>query len=79
MNIKERIQTVFDHVFYSGKRQLEITATMSAEDIEAWSSLKHFKLIAGIEKEFDIQFTNAELRQINTMGDFVTVVDSKIS
>ena len=77
MDTKKRIQNIFDGVFSEGARKIEISDETTAEDIEGWSSLKHFKFIAGIEKEFGIGFTAAEVRKFRAMGDFIAAVRNR--
>ena len=40
-------------------------------DLKAWDSLAHIRLVSGIESEFDIQFTLAEIEQMTSVRQFV--------
>ena len=40
-------------------------------DLKAWDSLAHIRLVSGIENEFDIQFTLAEIEQMTSVRQFV--------
>jgi acyl carrier protein len=43
-------------------------------DLKAWDSLAHIRLISGIESEFDIQFSIAEIEQISSVRQFVDAI-----
>ena len=40
-------------------------------DLKAWDSLAHIRLVSGIESEFNIQFTLAEIEQMTSVRQFV--------
>jgi acyl carrier protein len=43
-------------------------------DLKAWDSLAHIRIISGIESEFDLQFSLAEIEQINSVRQFVDAI-----
>ena len=43
-------------------------------DLKAWDSLAHIRIISGIESKFDLQFTLAEIEQINSVRQFVDAI-----
>ena len=51
---------------------------MTAEDIEDWDSLSHIQLIEAIEHTFDITFTLQEAVELETVGEFIELVNKKV-
>jgi acyl carrier protein len=47
------------------------------KDLKAWDSLAHIRLVSGIESEFDIQFSLAEIEQINSVRQFVDLIKDR--
>ena len=54
------------------------TAAMTADDVEAWDSLSHIRLIVSIEKRFNIKFTNAEVERLHNVGDLLNAIEAKL-
>jgi acyl carrier protein len=44
------------------------------QDLKAWDSLAHIRLVSGIESEFDVQFSLGEIEQINSVRQFVDLI-----
>jgi acyl carrier protein len=57
-----------------------ITASedMTADDLEAWDSLSHIRLIVSIEKRFKIKFTSAEVEKLRNVGDLLHAIQAKL-
>ena len=49
------------------------------EDLKAWDSLAHIRLVSALESEFDIQFSLAEIEQINSVRQFVDTVNKHLA
>lgn len=75
--VKEKLQDVFRHVF--DMKNLEISDSMTANDIEEWDSLMHINLIIGIEKEFSIKLTVGELTQLRNVGDAIKLIEKSLA
>ena len=76
MEIKARLQEVFRDVF--DDECLEIFEEMAAKDIEEWDSLKQVQLIVAAEQEFKITFKTAEVMDLQNVGEFITLIQSKL-
>lgn len=50
---------------------------MTAQDVEGWDSLSHINLIVAVEKRFRIKLTTGEVRGLNNVGDFVSLISKK--
>ncbi|PZO91808.1 MAG: acyl carrier protein [Sphingomonas sanxanigenens] len=56
---------------------VDITPETTAADIEEWDSLSHIRLIVAIEREFGIKFSNAEIEDMNNVGDLMGAIRKK--
>jgi acyl carrier protein len=75
--IKTRLTKVFRDIFDTPA--LELRDDMTADDIEDWDSLTHVDLIVEVEKEFKIKLSTGEVRKMKNVGDFITLIGSKVS
>lgn len=58
---------------------LQLTSAMSAKDVDEWDSLNHIRLISGIEQQFKVQLSSAEVERLTCVGDMADLVASKLS
>jgi acyl carrier protein len=49
----------------------------SQKTLKAWDSLAHIRLVSGIENQFDIQFSLAEIEQTTSVSDFVQMIQER--
>jgi acyl carrier protein len=56
---------------------LVIAPDTSQKNLKAWDSLAHIRLVSGIESEFDIQFSLAEIEQTNSVRQFVQLIEER--
>ena len=52
--IREKLSGIFNQVFQCGA--IEITDTLTADQVEKWDSLTHLTMIAEVESAFGIRF-----------------------
>jgi len=76
MEIRTRLQEVFRDVFDDDA--LVIFDEMTAKDIEEWDSLKQVQLIVAAEQEFKITFKTAEVVDLQNVGEFIALIQSKL-
>ena len=43
-------------------------------DFDDWDSLKNLRIITALEEEFDLQFTMAEIQEMQTLGKVLEIV-----
>lgn len=72
-----RMQRTLREVFDDDS--LELRPDMTAADVENWDSLSHIDMIVGLEREFKVKFTTAEVTNLKNVGDLATLVDKKRS
>lgn len=56
---------------------VEVTPATTAEDIEEWDSLSHVRLVVAVERRFGFKLKNAEIEALKSVGDLVTLIESK--
>lgn len=58
---------------------LELTAELTAKDVDDWDSLSHVRLILSVERAFGVRFSTAELAQFENVGELVDMVSDKLN
>jgi acyl carrier protein len=71
----DRMQRIFRDVLDDDA--LVLRPELTAADVENWDSLSHIDLLVGVEREFKVKFTTADIASLENVGDLVTVVDRK--
>jgi acyl carrier protein len=71
-----RVTEVFREVF--NDNDLDISLDTSAKDISEWDSIMHISLIINVEKEFGVRLNSTEVAGLQSVGDLVRLVDSKV-
>ena len=59
IKVEDRIKNVMSVVF--DMPPSEISENASADTIELWDSLKHMNMVAALEEEFEVKFTDDEI------------------
>ena len=67
---------IFEEVF---GRPVPLTDATTAADVEGWDSVAQILLILASEREFGIRFSSSELANVENVGAFVDLVESKQS
>jgi acyl carrier protein len=73
--ITGKLKTVFEKVFQ--EKDLAITREMTAEDVEAWDSLRHIQLITEVETAFATKFKLREVLSMKNVGDLIDLIHTK--
>jgi acyl carrier protein len=74
-SVSRKLTPIFQDVF--DDPSLHVSDGMTAADVEDWDSLSHIHLIIAVEEVFAVKFTTAEIRGLNNVGDFVTLIAKK--
>jgi len=75
-DIYRRITKVLGQVF--DEIPDEIGPKTSALDIPAWDSLNHINVILGLETEFKIKFTSAQVQDLENVGEIADIITEKL-
>ncbi len=67
------IQTIAREVF--AKPDLEVTDTLTATDVDTWTSLTFMQFLTAIEDRYGFKFKMMELLQLRNMG---AVIDATL-
>jgi acyl carrier protein len=70
-----RVQDVFRAELDNDELVIGLDTTQ--QDLKAWDSLAHIRLVSGIESEFDIQFSLGEIEQIASVRQFVDLISQR--
>ncbi len=73
---RDRLQEVFVDVF--GDDEIVIARETTAVDVADWDSLMHVSLMLAVEKAFDIRFSSAEVAELETVGELIDLIDTKL-
>jgi acyl carrier protein len=57
--------------------ELQVTDSLSRDDLKAWDSLGHIRLITATEEEFHVSFTIEEIETLARMSQLVDMVADK--
>lgn len=72
-----RLQQIFRTVLLDDT--LTLTPETSGKDFEAWDSLTHVTLMVHAEREFGIQFSNAEITGWQNAGELAQLIESRLN
>jgi acyl carrier protein len=59
--------------------KVTLTEAMSADDVDGWDSIAHVKLIIALEGAFNIRFEADEIAAPETLGEMVSLIESKLA
>lgn len=55
----------------------ELQPSTTADTVPGWDSLSHARIIAAVEREFDVEFAVMDLLRLKNVGDLQALVDRK--
>lgn len=58
--------------------ETELTLDMKFRELEEWDSLAYLSTIAMIDDEYDVVINANEFKTLETLGDIVKAVESKL-
>jgi acyl carrier protein len=58
---------------------LTLTPQTTAADVSGWDSANHINIVVATEVRFKIRFTNGEIERLKNVGDFVQLIQHKLS
>lgn len=75
--VQKKLQDIFRDVF--DDESIELFDEMTSDDVEDWDSLSHISLISDIEASFSIEFTTEEIMNTKNVGEFIRIIEGKLS
>ncbi len=73
----ERLTQVFQDIFEDDA--LQVSESTTAADVEDWDSMKHVSLMLAVEREFQLRFTASEIAALASVGELISLIQSKSS
>ena len=73
--ILKRLTPIFHDIF--DDETITVTRETSAKDIEDWDSFSQIRLVAAIEKDFNVKFKFGELNALHNVGEMADVISRK--
>lgn len=74
--IERQLASIFREVF--DDESIEIHDDMTAADVKEWDSFNHINLVVAAEHTFRVKFTTKEVNGLANVGDFVSLIASKL-
>lgn len=71
----KKIEGIFRDVFEQDG--LLLSETVSKENLEAWDSLGHIRLVSAMEEEMGVTFTLDEIESMSSVGRVLAILESK--
>ena len=76
VEIKSALTELFRDIFDND--DLELTDDMTAADVPGWDSMKMVMIVIAVEKRFGIRTRSREVDQLRCIGDFITLIKTKL-
>jgi len=73
--IEDRTKNVMSAVFEISTG--EINDKSSSDNIISWDSIKHMHLVVALEEEFDIQFNDSEIVELQNLSLIINIIGEK--
>lgn len=74
--ILKKIKDVFIDVL--DNKEILLTETTTANDVEEWDSLTNIQIIVEMEKQFKVRFTAKEMQNWKNVGEIINCIGGKI-
>jgi acyl carrier protein len=76
-DIYDGLKIIFEATFR--RTGMTLTPDMTAADVPGWDSFRFVSLIMGTEERFSIKFSDADLDDLNNVGDLANAVARKLA
>jgi acyl carrier protein len=71
-NVQENVMQIFSTMLGAA-----VDMSTSRTNMPAWNSLKHMEIMFAIEEQFDIQFSELELSELDSLSEIVDALSGK--
>lgn len=76
---KEKIVNILNEIFSEVfQRDIVVTDSLTANDVDGWDSINHMFLITAIEKKFNIKFSLRDLNRMPDVGALIELILAKV-
>jgi len=66
MDMDSRIKEIMHNIL--NVEQSSIIGESSSDNIASWDSLRHIQLVVALEEEFELEFTDGEITDLNSFN-----------
>ncbi len=70
--VLEKLTPIFRTVFK--EENLEVTESLTANDVSKWDSLSNVLMLDEVEKAFDVKFKFKDISKLNNVGDLADLI-----
>ena len=79
--MSEQIYSILSEVFRDvlGREDLQLRPDLTAKDVPEWDSFAHVNIIVATEMRFGVKFMTAELERLRNVGEFASLIESKLA
>ena len=74
--ILNKLQLAFDDTFVA---PVKVTDSLSAADLDEWSSVQHISLIMTVENMFGVRFRVGEVEATRNVGELADVIQWRLA
>jgi acyl carrier protein len=71
-NVQENVMQIFSTMLGAA-----VDMGTNRTNMPAWNSLKHMEIMFAIEEQFDIQFSELELSELDSLSEIVDALSGK--
>lgn len=75
--IYDALTVIFEATFK--RTGMTLSSAMTAADVPGWDSFRFISLIMKIEERFSLKFSDADLDDLNNVGDLANAVARKLA
>jgi acyl carrier protein len=73
--VKAKLTYIFRQSF--ADNALNLTDTMTADDVNGWDSLTNINLVLAVERGFNVRMSTREVRRLKNVGDLIALLEKK--
>lgn len=58
---------------------IKLTMSTRASEVDGWDSLAHIRIMVGVERAFDVQFSTSAITNLANVGELVRMVEQALA
>jgi acyl carrier protein len=70
-----RLEGIFRLVFDDA--EFDFSTSLSRDDLPAWDSLGHIRLVSSVEEEFGVELSIEEIESLTSVGRLVSLLEGR--
>jgi acyl carrier protein len=73
ISVEERVTQIISNIMNIPITKISVDS--SSESVEQWESMKHIQLILALEEEFDVQFDDEQIAELQSVSLIVAAIE----